>query len=940
MAHEPRFGLLGPLLVRRNDDTLVRIPAGKQRVLVAALLLNPGRAMTPDELAELLWPSGRPPSARVTLQNYVKRLRRELGDSGHTLVATQADGYLLRVPADSLDATRFEAMTAQARQALRAGQYAQGAAALREALSLWRGRPLADVPCDQLVIQHAPRLEELRLRALEDRIEAELHCGGQADVVTELLALVTAEPLRERLHCLLMLALYREGRQADALAAFHDARRVLIGEIGVEPGAELRRLHERILAGDPGLVTAVSMQLSGHADPVVPRQLPNKLMHFIGREPELEQLDAMTSDASGAAVIAVIAGGAGVGKTALATQWAHRVASEFTDGQLYLNLQGFGPEAASVSPAEGLGAFLAALQPSAPMPSGLGARANLYRSLVAGKRLLIILDNARDADHVRPLLPSSPGSVVVITSRNWLAGLAATDGARLITLDVLAQTEARMLLAARIGSGRSAEEPDAVAEIAELCGRLPLALAVAAAKAAARPVIPLAQLAAGMRDPGARLDALDAGDSAASARAVFFWSYTSLTRPAARMFRLLGLHPGPDAGPNAVASIAGVPAGQAREMLEELMRSNIVAETGSGRFSMHDLLRTYARERTRAEETAEQLHTVSHRMLDYYLRAAHTMSLRLYPSRVAITLASPCEGVLGEDLSSYEQAWAWAEGEYAVLAGMVAFASSEGFTSHAWQLAWALETFLSRRGLWDELGDIQRLALGAAQAGDDMAGQAHAMCGLGWTHVLRGEYDHGRAHLEQAGRLFCQLGDQSGEARASVRAGNAFWRQGHHEKARRSAERALELYRACGDQVGLAGALNNIGLYYIHLGAYELGLQHCQQSLTVFRELGYRRGEANTLDSLGEAYRGLGQTGDAIACFQQALSAFRELGDQYNQAEILTHLAAARQAQGDTRAARGCLRSAVAILSELNHPDAIQVSGRLRELEARGDQVA
>jgi DNA-binding SARP family transcriptional activator len=924
MAHGPQFGLLGPLLVCRGGVE-THIPPGKQRVVVAALLLSGDQAMTPDELAELLWPSGPPPSGRVTVQNYVKRFRRALGDDERTLITLRADGYVLRVPAESLDASRFEVMTARAREGLRAGQHAQAAADLRAALALWRGRPLADVPCDYLVMRHVPRLEELRLQALEDRIEADLRCGQQAGLITELRALVAAEPLRERLHWLLVLALYREGRRADALAAFRQARRVLVDEIGVEPGAELRQLHERILAGEPVPVMGSS---------VIPHALPVALTHLVGREPELRRLDALASPASGpteVTVIAAIGGTAGAGKTALATHWAHRVVSQFPDGQLYLNLRGFAPDAAPVSPAEGLGLFIESLQPSAPVPSGLSARVNLYRSLTAGKRLLIVLDNARDAEQVRSLLPGSPGSMVVITSRHWLGGLAVTEGAELIAVDVLGGPAANALIASRVGAARVAAEPDAVTEIVELCGRLPLALAVVAAKAAARPGLPLAKLAAELRDPGGRLDALDAGDPAASARSVLSWSYACLMAPEASMFRLAGMHPGPDAGVNALASLVGVSARRAVAMLGELERINVVTETADGRFTMHDLLRDYAHERAQAEETAEQRHAATARMLDYYLQSAHAMSLRLYPSRHAITLAPSQPGALKEDIDGYQEASAWAEAEYPALLGVITLAAHDGFPAHAWQLAWAWETFLSRRGRWDELGEIQRLGLDAARQGGDPVGQAHATCGLGWTFVLQGEYERGREQLEEAARLFGQLGDASGEARACIRAGNALWRQGRHAEARQSAERALGLFRICGDRAGQAGALNNIGMYHIHLGAYEDGLEHCQQGLAMFRELGYRRGEANVLDSLGEAFHRLGRTTDAIACFQQSLSAFRELGDRFYQAESLTHLAAVRQTDGDARAARDCLRQALAILTELNHPDAARVGARLRD---------
>jgi DNA-binding SARP family transcriptional activator/tetratricopeptide (TPR) repeat protein len=934
MADELHFGLLGPLLVRRGD-AVIPIAAGSQRVLLAALLLSQPRAMPAEKLAELLWPSGPPPSARVTVQNYVRRLRGALGDTGHAVIATGADGYLLRVPADALDISRFEAMTAQARRVLRDGRPEQAAGELRLALSLWRGHPLADVPCEQLAGQYGARLEELRLRALEDRIEADLYCGQAADVLGELRTLIAAEPLRERLYLLLMRALYLAGRQSDALLAFHQARRVLADEMGVDPGTELRQLHQQILDQDPALAVAMAAPVRTPPAAGYPRQLPAGPAHFTGRAAELDRLNAMMPPPgapAGAMPTAVITGPAGVGKTTLAIQWAYRAAEQFPDGQLYLSLRGFSPDAAPLPPAEGLGVFLEGLQPAGPIPAGLSARANLFRTVAAGKRLLIILDNARDADQVRPLLPGSAGSMVVITSRNRLAGLAVTDSAQLITLDLLAAPQAKALITARLAPGRAAAESAAVTEIAELCGRLPLALAVAAARAAVRPGRSLAELAAELRDPRDRLDVLDAGESAASARSVFSWSYASLPGPAAAMFRRLGLHPGPDAGAGAAASLAGVPPAAGRRALEELARASVVTETAAGRYAQHDLLRAYARERAGIDETAEQQHAALHRMVDYYLQAAHAMSAQLYPARAAISLPAAQPGVVPEDLGSYQLAWAWAEAEYAVLPGMVAVAADGGFPRQAWQLAWALETFLSRRGRWDELGDMQRLALQAAHQAGDVTGQAHARCGLGLTSVLQGRYERGRAHLEEAARLFREAGDGPGEARAHIRVGTAYWRQGRQAEAHESAQRALELFRASGDRAGQAGALNNIGLLRVHMGDPEGGLESCQRGLGIFTELGYRRGEANALDSLGEAYLRLGRTAEAVSCLQQSLSVLRELGDQYNQAEILTHLAAARQAEGDIPAAGSCLQQALAILTELRHPDAARVRAKLREL--------
>jgi DNA-binding SARP family transcriptional activator len=934
MALEPRFCLLGPLLVRRGA-AVVPIPAGKQRVLLAALLLNPGRALPADELAELLWETGPPASARDALHNYVRRLRHALGDASRTVVITQADGYLLRVPADEVDILRFEATAARALHALRASRCEQAARELREALALWRGTPLSDVPCDQLVVRHARRLEEMRLQALEGRIEADLCCGRHSEVAAELQELAAAEPLRERLQGLLMLALYRDGRRADALAAFRNARRVLIDEVGVEPGAELQRLHRQILNADPALNVSVAPP-PGAVPPVVPRQLPTAVAHFVGRETELSRLDALATVAEGAGgsvVIAVIGGTAGVGKTALAVQWAHRAADRFPDGQLYVNLRGFGPDGAPKPPGEVLGGFLEAMQPATGIPAGLEARAGLYRSLAAGKRLLVVLDNARDADQVRPLLPGSPGSMVLITSRDRLAGLAAAEGAPLLTLEVLAEAEARALVVARAGARREAE-PEAVAEITELCGRLPLALALTAARAAARPALALAELAAELRDTRNRLDALDVGSQSASARAVFSWSHETLTPPAARMFRLLGLHPGPDIGVNSAASLAGVPARQGRAMLDELARSHIAAEPSAGRFGLHDLLRAYAAERAGADETTAERHAAANRMVDYYLHAAHQMALLLFPPRHAIALVPPQPGVVREELSSYRQAWSWAEAEYLVLLEMVPLAASTGFSQHAWQLAWALETFLSRRGRWDELADLQQVALGAARRAGDLTGQAHARCGAGWTSVLQGRYEDGRADLDQAARLFRRLGDRSGEARAVVRAGEAFWQQGRYDEALGSAQRALALYRASGDRAGQAGALSNIAMYHLHRGDHERALDCCGQARAVFRELGDRRSEASVLDNIGEAYHGLGRADDAIAHYQESLGAFRELGDRYCQAETLTHLASAYEARGADHDARSCLEEALAILTELKHRDAALVEARLRDLAA------
>jgi DNA-binding SARP family transcriptional activator len=484
------FFLLGPLLVRRGGVTLPVAP-GKQRAVLAALLLSAGRVVSLDELTEVLWGDAPPPSARVSVQNHVMRLRKALGDGAR--IRTQPHGYEIRVGGSELDVSRFEAHLAAARAAARGGSWGTAAEQARAGLALWRGEPLADVESDLLATRDIARLAELRLQAVEVRLDADLRLGRHAEVITEVQRLAAAHPLRERLHGLLMLALYRDGRQAEALAAYARARRILVDELGTEPGAGLRELHRQILNGDPALdPPAQAPGAANSVAPPVPRQLPVAVSGFAGRAAELAALsrvlDESVADSPGTVVISAIGGTAGVGKTALALHWAHQIAGRFADGQLYVNLRGFDPSGVPMAAADAVRGFLDALGvPPDRIPLRPEAQAGLYRSLLADRRMLIVLDNARDERQVRPLLPASPASLVIITSRNQLGGLAAADRARLLSLDVLSQDEAVYMLTARIGAGRAAAEPAAAAEIAALCGRLPLALAVAAARAEARP---------------------------------------------------------------------------------------------------------------------------------------------------------------------------------------------------------------------------------------------------------------------------------------------------------------------------------------------------------------------------------------------------------------------------------------------------------------------
>jgi DNA-binding SARP family transcriptional activator len=625
------FGVLGPLVVRRGS-VVVPVRRGKERVLLAALLLEANRAVTVMAIAETLWGPAMPPSAGVTIRNYVRRLRNALGEDGRARIRAQPRGYMIHVADGELDLVRFEAQLASAQAAARHGSWDRAGAQAGKALALWRGDPLADVDSDTLALREGPRLTEMRLQALETRIDADLHQGGHAEVIAELQRLAAAHPLREHLHGLLMLALYRCSRQSDALAAYQRARKVLADELGADPGTELQELHQQILTADPTLVlpqpelsmvpvprlppAAVAASRSG-----VPRQLPGSAAHFTGRKGELAALSEILDQAGdrppGTVVIGAIGGMAGVGKTALAVHWAHQVAGRFPDGQLYVNLRGFDRSGTPAASAEAIRGFLDALGvPPDRIPADPDVQAGLFRGLLAGRKILIVLDNARDEQQVRPLLPGSPGCLVIVTSRRQLLGLAAAEGARLLTLGPLSPAEARLMLTARLDTARADNHPGAVTEVADLCARLPLALAIAAARAAARPSLPLGALATELRDAGNRLDVLDTGDPAVGIRAVFSWSSQQLSPPAARLFRLLGLHSGPDITARAAASLAGLDLAGARRLTRELARAHLITEHTPGRYCLHDLLRTYATDQAHAEDSYTDRHSATQPVLE------------------------------------------------------------------------------------------------------------------------------------------------------------------------------------------------------------------------------------------------------------------------------------------------------------------------------------
>jgi tetratricopeptide (TPR) repeat protein len=746
--------------------------------------------------------------------------------------------------------------------------------------------------------------------------------------------MVAEHPVHHGLVAHLMVALYRCGRPADALEVYRQAKRTLADELGLDVPAELARLELAVLRGDPALAAPDEVRVVRAGPVAPPAQLPADLATFIGRTSEVAHLLERCAQGAHTVVISAIGGTAGVGKTALAVHFAHRVADRFPDGQLYVNLRGFDPTGRVVTPGEAVRRFLDALGvPPERIPVDLDAQAALYRSTLARRRMLVVLDNARDSAQVRPLLPAAAGCLVLVTSRNQLSGLVAADGAHPINLDVLSVAEARELLARRLGEQRVAAEPDAVEQIIARCARLPLALALVAARATARPGAALQMVAGELTDARQRWQTLTGDDPHTDVRAVFSWSYRALTAPAGRLFRLLGLHPGPDIAAPAAASLAGITSEAVVPVLAELTGASLLAEPTSGRYAVHDLLRDYATQLAHTIDTDEQRHAATGRILDHYLHTAYPADRLLNPAGDPIPLDPPRAGVTPQQLDDYAQAWGWFIGEHQVLLAAVAHAEATGFDTHTWQLAWTLQIFLDRRGRWLDLVAVGQAAVAAAHRLADPTAQARSHRLLAYAYTQLGRFDDADTQLRHTLDLATRTGDQAQQAHTHYNLAFLWERRGEAVHALPHARQALRLYQATGHQNGQAYALNMTGWCHTLLGEHQQALTSCQQALTLFQQVGHRGGQAGTWDSLGHAHHHLGQHNQALTCYQHALTLRRDLGDRYNEADTLTHVGDTHHATGNPQGARDAWQQALTILDELDHPDAAQVRAKLADLD-------
>lgn len=710
------FGLLGPLTVRCRG-AVVPIARGKQRALLAALLLEAGHLVSVSQLIDVIWGATPPASALASLHNQVNRLRDGLGEVGRTRILTRPVGYKMHLEPGELDVATMQALVVSAQAAARNCLWKSASEVAASAMLLWRGEPLADV-CSEVLARRIPQLTAIYLQAVDVRLEAELNLGQHAKA----------------------LAVYQAARQIRGAQA--------PGLVFPMPAAPVR-----------GLVPA------GGTVRVVPGQLPGTVAHFTGRTPELAALTALLDDGARCIVISASGGTAGVGASSLAVRWAHQVAGRFPDGQLYVDLRGH-DVSQPATPSDALAGLLRSLGvPAQDIPPGEGERAARYRQLLAGRKILVVLDNAHDTGQVRPLLPGTAGSVAVATSRDTLSGLVARDGAARLDLGPLSPGDAVCLLRRLIGE-RVAADPEATAALAEVCSRLPLALRLAAEMAVAQPADSIAMLTGELADQQRRLELLDAGtDPQTKVRAVFCWSYRRLDAASARAFRLTGLHPGRDLDCYAVAALTGSTVEQAGHVLDVLARAYLLQPAGPGRYGLHDLLRDYGRGLAATHDSRGEEHAALTRLLDFYLATAAAAMDILHPAERRYRPAIPEPPIPLPAFADETAALAWLDAERSSLVAITALAADGHWRVHATRLSATVFRYLDFGGHFAEAIRVCCHARYAASQTGDPSAEATALLGLAIVDYRQDRYQRSARHLQQALARYRKAGDRTGETR-------------------------------------------------------------------------------------------------------------------------------------------------------------------------------
>ncbi len=989
-----RFRILGPLEVLSTEGWTA-IGAPKWRSLLACLLVRPGQLVPTDVLIDEIWGESPPHTANNLVSIYVHRLRKVINDAEGRVLVYRAPGYLLRLSPSDLDMQEFESRVADGRAALAEGDPRKAAALLGDALELWRGPLLADVPLSPLLVTQVNRAAEQRLAVTELRIDADLACGRAAQVVAELRGLVSEHPLRERLWALLIRALEEAGRRAEALEMYAKAREVIADELGVDPGSELQRLYANLLASDaspppsappvarprqgrarepaapvaaaaarpdaeaaaepgPGVADAEEpspeppgtiaigtflgpAEEEAEAEPQMPEkaagvlpslprpaQLPADIGDFTGRETHVRQLSSLllagnAESSPGAVRIVVVNGAAGLGKTTLAVHAAHQVRAQFPEGQLYVDLQGASSQTAP--PGEVLARFLRDLGVEGDkIPARDDERAALYRTTLVGHRVLILLDNAKDAAQVRPLLPGTSSCAVLVTTRNRSADLAST---RFVDLNVLEDTEALALFSRIVGEERAAAEPDATAEILVACAGLPLAIRICAARLAKRRQWRISTLADRLRNQHRRLDELTTGDLAV--RASFQVSYDSLGKVGrgadpARVFRLLGLWQGATISLYAATALLGAAENEVADALETLVDINLLESPAPDRYSFHDLLRAYATERAEAEEPQAVRAEAVSRLLYWYLSTSEVAMDVVSPRRYRVLRDSVAFGYPQPDFTGPDDALAWYEDERANIVSAIRQAAAAGMHDVASRMPPTLYPVFNRRSNWADCVITQRIAVESARKANDRLGEAWALFVLGFA-LARLRDDEAFGHLEQALAIRREHGDTHGEAQTAVALGEAHLNMdGPGEAALRSMRRAVELLRPDGATALLGVALNNLGEVYYQLGDLSRAAECYDEARDISEQIGgHALGHA--LHNLGRVYLDLDRLDDASIRITEALRVHRASGDLFGEAMALRNLGWLHRKKNDIAAARSMWITAQTILQQLGEVD-------------------
>ncbi|MDX3610017.1 BTAD domain-containing putative transcriptional regulator [Streptomyces sp. FL06-04B] len=949
-----RFTVLGPVRAWRGSE-LLSSGSPQQRALLTALLLREGRTATAGELIDAFWGEAPPSQALATIRTYASRLRKILGQD--TLVS-ESGGYAIRIGRGALDLTLAQDLAAEAEKARASGDRCQARTLINKVLGLWDGEALASVPGPYADNQRT-RLEEWRLQLTETRLDLDLEVGCHAEAVSELTALTAAHPLRERLRELLMVALYRSGRQAEALAVYADTRRLLAEELGVDPRPELAQLQQRILRADEELARPADEPAPAPA-PLRPAQLPATVPDFTGRSAFVAELGSRLATAEGSVMaVSAVAGIGGVGKTTLAVHVAHQARRHFPDGQLYVDLQGAGARAAE--PETVLGSFLRALGTAeSAIPDTLHERAALYRSTLDGRRILILLDNAHDAAQIRPLLPGTPGCAALVTSRVRMVDLA---GAHLVDLDVMSPEEALQLFTRIVGAERVGAEREAALDVVAACGFLPLAIRIAASRLAARRTWTVSVLAAKLADERRRLDELQAGDLAV--KATFELGYGQLEPAQARAFRLLGLADGPDISLAAAAALLNLDPHAAEDLLEALVDTSLVESAAPGRYRYHDLVRLYARACAERDERAVERESALSRLLDFYLAtAAGVYALERPGDRTVDHLeVTEYEGLLFTDrrraldwlyteagclLACVQQSRGAASVRRAV--GLLlaskdlaeSGANARQFESAATvvrdaavavgdpyaeaRARTALAQVHSMAGRFDQAEDEARRAISLAPLVDDVWTHCNAPNELGIIAGYRNQQGEAETLLRQACTAFRADGNQAGEASALCNLSRVHLAMGRTDSAVKLAEEGVALYNRMGLTLRLANGRYALGLALARANRPEEAVGRLTEALAVFRESRQRLWEGMTLFRLAEVQLTAEQPAQAAALAEQALTVLLHIGGEWRRANVLTVLGQALHGIGQADRAQVCWREAFSVFEQLKAPESESVS--------------